>query len=137
MSEIVADLGRPDLCLVALHHDSHEAYLGDIPSPLKRRLRDMGQFDGYTELVFSVDRAIGEAFEIQLPMNKSDEDVVKLADRTAFQMEAKLLLPNEGRAAIRDDSREILGGLPPCPEPLPPRSAASKFIEIHRSLDIL
>jgi uncharacterized protein len=35
VSEIVARLGHRDLALAALHHDSHEAYACDIPSPLK------------------------------------------------------------------------------------------------------
>jgi hypothetical protein len=39
VSRIVEDDGRPDLALAALHHDSHEAYVCDLPSPVKKKLR--------------------------------------------------------------------------------------------------
>jgi uncharacterized protein len=35
---MVAEAGHPELALVALHHDSHEAYLCDIPSPMKSKI---------------------------------------------------------------------------------------------------
>ena len=35
---LVVESGYPELALAALHHDSHEAYLCDIPSPLKSKI---------------------------------------------------------------------------------------------------
>src|SRR5215211_3245285 len=35
---LVEEGGYPELALAALHHDSHEAYLCDIPSPLKSKI---------------------------------------------------------------------------------------------------
>src|SRR4051794_24417338 len=35
---LVRDVAGPELAFAALHHDSHEAYLGDIPTPLKKLL---------------------------------------------------------------------------------------------------
>jgi hypothetical protein len=35
---LVVKVGHPELALVALQHDSHEAHLCDIPSPLKRKI---------------------------------------------------------------------------------------------------
>jgi 5'-deoxynucleotidase YfbR-like HD superfamily hydrolase len=32
---LVLDAGHDDLELIALHHDSHEAFVGDLPTPLK------------------------------------------------------------------------------------------------------
>ena len=36
--QLVVEAGYPELALAALHHDSHEAYLCDIPSPLKSKI---------------------------------------------------------------------------------------------------
>src|SRR5918994_6288050 len=38
VQRLVVEAGRPDLSLAALHHDSHEAYVGDVTTPLKRML---------------------------------------------------------------------------------------------------
>jgi 5'-deoxynucleotidase YfbR-like HD superfamily hydrolase len=132
--EVVAILGRPDLRLVALHHDSHEAYLGDMPTPLKRRLRDMDQFFGYSQLAHAIDQAIGQALGIYAPTHQNDDALLKHADRIAFQVEAKRLLPNHGFFAIRDDDCETINELPECGEPLPPEAAADLFLSMHRSL---
>lgn len=48
----------PDLALVGLLHDAAEAYIGDIPSPLKRHLPDFKAYETKMEA------AIGEAFSI-------------------------------------------------------------------------
>jgi len=37
--QLVVEAGFPQLALAALPHDSHEAYLCDIPSPLKKKIR--------------------------------------------------------------------------------------------------
>jgi hypothetical protein len=36
--DLVVEHGYAELAFAALHHDSHEAYLGDIPTGLKRLL---------------------------------------------------------------------------------------------------
>ncbi len=41
---MVEESGRPDLALAALHHDSHEAYLCDLPKPVKNKLEDAKNF---------------------------------------------------------------------------------------------
>lgn len=127
-------LGRPDLQLLALHHDSHEAYLGDMPTPLKKRLRDMDQYFGYEKLVLALDWAIGEALGISRTLSKQDESALKRADRAAFQMEARLLLPRDGVDVIRDDDYAIIRRLPKCPRPLSPKRAAKQFLDMHNSL---
>src|SRR5919112_3428758 len=60
---LVVEAGHPELALVALHHDSHEAYLCDIPTPLKRQIREATSV--YREACNRFDRVIGEAFGIE------------------------------------------------------------------------
>jgi hypothetical protein len=134
VANMIAYFGHPDLRIVALHHDSHETYLGDMPTPLKKRLRDMDQYFGYEKLKKVLDIAIGKAFDIPIPVSEEDEEILIKADRAAFQMEAKLLLPSNGRYVIRDDDYKALGALPPCPAPLMPREAAQQFSAMHWSL---
>jgi len=94
VSAMIDHFGRPDLRLIGLHHDSHEAYLGDMPTPLKKRLDDMDQYFGYAQLVEALDIAIGQALDIPLPVPRECKEVLVKADRAALQMEARLLLPN-------------------------------------------
>lgn len=88
VSLIVEGLGRPDLALAALHHDSHEAYACDIPRPLKLLLEP-----SYSEITNRLDAAIAEAFGFE-PYVKASEDgaVIKAADDAAFAVEARVLL---------------------------------------------
>ncbi|MFI6098146.1 hypothetical protein ACIA8G_21510 [Lentzea sp. NPDC051213] len=134
VAELVARIGRPDLGLLALHHDSHEAYLGDMPTPLKKRLDDVGQYSGYGDLVTNIDTVIGQALGILLPVSGEDKTAVKLADRMAFQVEARRLLPNNGRYAIGDDDYTAMPEVVECPEPLPPVDAARQFLSTHERL---
>jgi hypothetical protein len=134
VANMIAYFDRSDLQIVALHHDSHEAYLGDMPTPLKKRLRDMGQYGGYENLRQTLDITIGKAFGIPLPISAEDEEILFKADRAAFQMEARLLLPKNGKYVIRDDDYKALKALPPCPAPLMPREAAQQFSAMHWSL---
>lgn len=80
---LVKDLGAsPDLCLAALHHDSHEAYVGDIPTPVKRKLGPE-----YKTLCRDIDEAIATAFSIDAFL--FDHDLVEEADALALRIEAQ------------------------------------------------
>src|ERR1044072_3338397 len=87
---------RPDLALAALHHDSHEAYLGDVPTPLKRTLEAAAP-DLYYGLVRKVDDAVGAAFE--LDPDRFHDPVVRQADADALVIEAELLKKSKGQGA--------------------------------------
>ena len=47
--------------LKALLHDAHEAYVGDLPSPVKRALSPAA-LDGWLDLTNAIDRAIAARF---------------------------------------------------------------------------
>jgi len=76
---------HPDFSMEALLHDASEAYLKDIPSPLKRMLPD------YQELERRIDSAIRIKFN--LPPSMSPE--VKKADADILKIEMRSLYPEK------------------------------------------
>lgn len=84
--------GAWPLALHALHHDDHEAYVGDLPTPLKNVLGPR-----YKRLVDTLDAAICQALGLGLPSLTLEP--VKRADAEALRMEAHLLLPSKGVSA--------------------------------------
>lgn len=62
--------------LWGLLHDASEAYLKDIPSPLKKT----AMFEGYRKLEASVQEKIAEAFELapEMPASVHEADAVEL-----------------------------------------------------------
>jgi len=68
----------PGLELEALHHDSHEAYLGDIAGPMKRLLGPE-----YAALEKKVDQAVRWAFKLPFPPSPE----IKEIDRRMLQTE--------------------------------------------------
>lgn len=89
----VIERGHPELAFAALHHDSHEAYLGDWPSPLKCvvEARAPGLFD---ELAGKIDQAICAKFGIDAEL--MHHPVVKEADEYALRREAATLKYSHG-----------------------------------------
>lgn len=77
------------LVLAGLHHDSHEAYIGDAPTPLKVELGD-----DYRRLAAEIDWAI-EAW-LDLPLDHLSLEAVKEADRIALRWESYLLKDSQG-----------------------------------------
>jgi 5'-deoxynucleotidase YfbR-like HD superfamily hydrolase len=132
---LVMKAGYPQLALAALHHDSHEAYLCDIPSPLKRKISAIN--NAYKRVCDEVDLAIAEAFGFEWPKKDSPEQrAIKEADRRALLMEAARLLHDSGEALRRDLGlgEKEYRDLTPLEEPLPPAEAESLFLQAHREL---
>jgi uncharacterized protein len=132
---LVEESGRADLALVALHHDSHEAYLCDVPKPLKRKIS--AATDAYDATCDALDAAIAGAFGFSWPeASSADRAEIKLADRKALSMEATRLLPDGGEALRRDHGfagREF-EGLPALDAPLSPAEAEESFLKRHEEL---
>jgi hypothetical protein len=76
--------------MAALHHDDAEAYLGDIPRPLKPLLGE-----AYEDLTNKMDCAIMVA--LQLPSFTLYKRAIKEADNWSLFVEAKYLLPSQGK----------------------------------------
>jgi 5'-deoxynucleotidase YfbR-like HD superfamily hydrolase len=92
----VIEAGHHDLALAALHHDSHEAFTCDIPSPLKRKLEDEGDVV-YRQVCAALDVVIAERFGFVAPAEGTEQErIIKLADEQARVIEARTLLRNRG-----------------------------------------
>lgn len=73
----VSRLVPAELALVALLHDAHEAYIGDLSAPLKLALSALAGIDAVREIEHRLDRAIGKRLGVALrPMHSA----VKAAD---------------------------------------------------------
>lgn len=70
------------LALLALLHDAHEAYVGDISAPMKQAL-DCSRLK---EIVSAVDSAIYDRFELA-PPNSDELEQIKKADLQMLQAE--------------------------------------------------
>ncbi len=132
---LVEEAGHPELALAALHHDSHEAYLCDIPTPLKRKIAKAT--DVYDEACRTLDRVIAEAFGFEWPEQGSPlRRAIKHADNQALLIEAARLLPDGGEALRRDKGirAEEFMELAPLDDPLPPAEAEKRFLDAHQKL---
>jgi 5'-deoxynucleotidase YfbR-like HD superfamily hydrolase len=132
---LVAEAGHSELALVALHHDSHEAYLCDIPTPLKRMISE--DTDVYDRACEALDTAIGRAFGFEWPERDSPErQAIKYADEQALLIEATRLLPDGGKAlrGNRGFEEKEFGDLATLGVSLVPREAEKLFLRAHAEL---
>ncbi len=85
-----------DLCPLearpwALLHDAHEAYIGDIPTPLQTALHALGGGIALGVITQRLDRAIAKAFGLALPDEPTRLEV-RHWDRVALNTERYVLL---------------------------------------------
>jgi hypothetical protein len=124
--ELVKRAGFPaDVCYAALHHDSHEAYTGDVPTPLKRKLGRR-----WPRLVRPIDVVICDQLGIKHEL--LHHDAIKAADTLALSYEAAVLKPS-GKAQRHGSwtqvgRDEVPGWAIWC---LPPDAAADEFRQSH------
>lgn len=97
--------------LAALLHDAAEAYLSDIPRPIKKLLPQ------YMELEEQVSQAIYSKFFLNVS-HESWSDI-KDADNTQLKTEAKYLLSSQGKDWIGDyPTKGRKGKVPNCLAPI-------------------
>jgi len=137
--DIVEQAGRPDLAAVALHHDSAEAFVCDLPKPLKNLMEDEGDF-AYDCVSKRLDRTIGIALGVDsYDKGSQDGEVIKLADERALLIEAEHLLPDGGRGIREARSPEWLERVEALPKPrllplLSPEDAQDRFLQSHHQV---
>lgn len=83
----------PMLRLQALLHDAHEAFLGDIPTPLQDYLEAGMDAPFIHSLKDMVDVDIFRSLNVPLP-TKEEKGIIKVYDELAFCHEAKHLITN-------------------------------------------
>ena len=96
-SLLVSAVCPAEHALWGLLHDAAEAYLGDIPRPIKRHLA------GYAEAEAAALRVIAQRFGLSWPMPA----IVKALDTSALRVEADRLM------GATHDWRDLAGTTPP------------------------
>lgn len=119
----------PEVRLAGLHHDDPEAYLMDVPKPLKPLLGE-----AYVDLTQRFEVAIADA--LGLPdIDAAGHVLVKLADEWALAVEAWYVLPSRGQGwrgvgafdpAL--DGDQVVG--------VPAAEAEERFLAWHRALTV-
>ncbi len=80
-----------EMHLYYLLHDAHEAYIGDVSTPLKAVLND-----ALESIAGRLDAAIYASLKM-LPPTESQKQEVKWADTISLCAEARVLLPSRGK----------------------------------------
>lgn len=121
-SVLVSQAVPPDLAWEALLHDAAEAYIKDIPAPIKRLLPD------YRALEHKIDAAIRVRFGLPAIQNPA----VKHADLVLLATERRDLMPPGS------DQWQILEGITPLDKRIRAvHSAAAKSLFMQRALEVL
>jgi hypothetical protein len=88
-SVLVSLAVAPGHALWALLHDASEAYLVDVPRPLKQH----PSFDAYRDAEAEVERCIAVAFGLCWPIPEETKNEVKYADLVLLATEARDFMP--------------------------------------------
>lgn len=111
VEDLLSDWGTtPRVRLLGLLHDAHEAYLVDIPKPMKRQ----PEFAFYRAACDRAQQRILESVGVSLP-TVSEEAIVKRADVVSLIIEAQRGLPSRGeiwpKAYANDEARLVVASL--------------------------
>jgi hypothetical protein len=125
--------------MMGLHHDDAEAYLGDIPRPMKPLLGIQ-----YQRLTDKMDASIIRALELPYGVESFHDPEIKDADNWSLFVEARHLLPSEGRGWWDGEQGAAQWGLERVPKRivtpdyfhggLAPADAALLYLKRHTTL---
>jgi hypothetical protein len=114
---LFAETSRPDLAAAFLLHDAHEAYLGDIATPIAEALAIVGfekflsyREDGFREAIRQlktrVDTAIHRAAGINYPLAPETSRIVK-------EWDARMLMTERAHLMLKPPAPWAMEGLQP------------------------
>ncbi len=89
-----AGISDPNVLLAGLMHDAHEAYFGDMSSPLKQML-DVATSGALRREEQRVQSSVLRRFRLMTPYHSSSRDI-HWADMTALSTERAALMPSTG-----------------------------------------
>jgi hypothetical protein len=105
-SQILEGTGGPKAALYGLLHDASEAYLGDVPRPLKH----LPEFQAYR----AAEARLQGAIYIVFGLSRHDEpDNLKLVDRRLLRTEQASLMPPALLCEDRNDVEPFSFGIVP------------------------
>jgi len=117
----VSHLCRPEEALWGLLHDASEAYLSDVPAPLK----ELPEFEAYRTAERSLQRVIAQRFGLP----PEEPWSVTEADRTVLRIEVRdLLEPMDTARSGKGPNRPVIT------TPWRPRIAKTRFLNRFREL---
>jgi hypothetical protein len=122
------DAPRGAALLAALHHDSHEAFMSDIPAPLKQLLPE------YDTIAIRLDSAIHEAIGLSPTLKDGPlSGLIHRADMVARCIEAERIIPSAADLVLANagkvSSADLALGAELWREPLHSGDARALFFE--------
>jgi hypothetical protein len=118
---------NPIIALHGLMHDAHEAYVGDIVTPVKS-LPDIKQT--ILILEFKVQKAINDALNLSLKYLKE----IKKADAMALTTEIKVMMDSAGVDWPNLEPLDITARQIPYPKPRKPEFGYQEFLKCYHKL---
>lgn len=91
-SVLVADQLLPQWRLYGLLHDAHEAFVGDVPTPIKEALKEYQSLWALESIVHDIDQAIYAAAGLLFPVPMEIAEAVKVADMRVCMTERRDLM---------------------------------------------
>lgn len=120
-SIMVSSILPSSLALEGLLHDASEAFIGDMPTPLKL------MFPGYKEIERRIEAVMSEQYGLNLAAPE-----IKQADLLMLATERKLFTKNQ------EDYWPILEGIEPLPwvfPPMSPEKAKDAFLNVYQEIN--